>query len=128
MESTRQTQKKYGSRAITIAIIIGFALILAGLKPVGKGLVLGTIFSIINFIIMGETMALRIGKNQGKTYLLSLGSIIFRYLLLAVPLILAIKFEQFNIVATICGIFMIQLTILTDPLWNRISSHRQKKV
>ena len=110
------------------AIIIGFIFIIAGLKPLGKGFVLGTIFSIINFIIMGETLGVKIGKTQGKLFLLSLGSIIFRYLLLAVPLIVAIKFEQFNIVAAVCGIFMIQFTILTDPLWNFISSHAGKQV
>ena len=122
MEPIRETQKKFCSRAMAVAIIVGLLLILADLKPVGKGLVLGTIFSIINFIIMGETLALRIGKTQGKTFLMSLGSIIFRYILLAVPLIMAIKFEQFNIVAAVCGIFMVQFCILSDPLWNFISS------
>jgi len=110
------------------AIIVGFIFILAGLKPVGKGLVLGTVFSIINFIIMGETLGLRIGKTQGKLYLLSLVSIGFRYLLLAVPLIVAIKFEQFNLVAAVCGIFMIQFTILTEPLWDLIFSQTGKQV
>ena len=127
MESVRELQKKYCSRAMATAIVVALILIVAGLKPVGKGLVLGTIFSILNFIIMGETLGLRIGKTQGKLFLLSLGSIIFRYLLLAVPLIVAIKFEQFNLVAAGCGIFMIQFTILTDPLWNFISSHAGKR-
>ena len=127
MESVRELQKKYCSRAMATAIVVALILIVAGLKPAGKGLVLGTIFSILNFIIMGETLGLRIGKTQGKVYLLSFGSIIFRYTLLAVPLIAAIKFEQFNIVAAICGIFMIQLMILTDPLWNFISSHSGKQ-
>jgi predicted neutral ceramidase superfamily lipid hydrolase len=127
MESVRELQKKYCSRAMATAIVMALILIVAGLKPAGKGLVLGTIFSILNFIIMGETLGLRIGKTQGKVYLLSFGSIIFRYALLAVPLISAIKFEQFNIIAAICGIFMIQLMILTDPLWNFISSHSGKQ-
>lgn len=110
------------------AIIIGFFFILVGLKPIGKGLVLGTVFSTINFIIMGETLALRINKTRGKIFLLSFGSLLFRYMLLAVPLILAIKFKQYNIIAAICGIFMVHLAILTDPLWSLISSQFGKKV
>ena len=110
------------------AIVIALLLIVAGLKPAGKGLVLGAIFSIINFIVMGETLTLKINKTKGKLFMLSLGSILFRYMLLSVPLIAAIKFEQFSLVAAICGIFMVQLTILADPLWNLISSYRGKKV
>jgi len=72
MESVKQTQKKYGTRAIWIAIIIGFCFFLAGHKPVGKGLVLGTIFSVINFVLIGQTLPLRIGKSKGKTSLNSL--------------------------------------------------------
>ena len=35
---------------------------------------------------------------------------------LAIPLVVAIKFDQFNVFATILGIFMIQLVILGDHL------------
>lgn len=118
MESVRQTQKKYGSRAMIIAIIAGFFLILAGHKTIGKGLILGTVFSVINFVMIGQTLPLRLSKTKRKTFLFSLGSIVFRYTLLAVPLILAIKFEQFDLPAAICGIFMIQLVILVDYLLN----------
>ena len=62
MESIREIQKKYCTRAITAAIFIGLFFIVAGQKPIGKGLILGTIFSIINFIIMGETLPHRIGN------------------------------------------------------------------
>ena len=122
MEEVRQLQKKYCSRAMASAIVIALLLIVAGLKPAGKGLVLGAIFSIINFIVMGETLTLKINKTKGKLFMLSLGSILFRYMLLSVPLIVAIKYEPFNVVAAICGIFMVQFTIITDPLWDLISS------
>ena len=108
-----------------IAIIAAFIFILAGLKPVGKGLVLGTIFSVINFVLIGQTLPLRLSQTKRKTFFLSLGSIFFRYALLAVPLILAIKFDQFDLPAAIFGIFMIQLVILADYLLNLISSREQ---
>ena len=122
MESVRQTQKKYGSRAMIIAIIAGFFLILAGQKAIGKGLILGTVFSVINFVMIGQTLPLRLSQTKRKTFLFSLGSIVFRYTLLAVPLILAIKFEQFDLPAAICGIFMIQLVILVDYLLNIVTA------
>ena len=122
MESVRQTQKKYGSRAMIIAIIAGFFLILAGQKAIGKGLILGTVFSVINFVMIGQTLPLRLSQTKRKTFLFSLGSITFRYTLLAVPLILAIKFDQFDLPAAICGIFMIQLVILADYLLNIVTA------
>ncbi len=127
MEPVRELQKKYCSRAMATAIIIGLILIMAGLKSTGKGLVLGTVFSIMNFIIMGETLGLRIGKSQRKIYLLSMVSIVLRYVLLAVPLFLVVKFDQFNMIGAICGIFMIQFVILTEPLWNLIYSNHRKQ-
>ena len=122
MESIRETQKKYGSRVMVIAIIIGLAFILAGYKPVGKGLVLGAIFSVINFVMIGETLPLKLGKSGSKIFLLSIGSLFFRYALLAVPLIVAVKFDQFNLLAVIIGIFMIQITIMFDHLYKLVSS------
>ena len=114
METLRETQKKYCSRAIMAAIFIGLVFILVGQKPVAKGLILGTVFSIINFILMSETLPMKMGKTREKTFLFSMGSILFRYLLMAVPLFVAIKMEQFNLIASICGLFMIQLMILCD--------------
>jgi hypothetical protein len=126
MESSNQTQKKYGSRAMIVAIIAAFILIIAGLKPIGKGLILGTIFSVINFVLIGQTLPWRLSKTKRKTFFLSLGSVFFRYALLAVPLILAIKFEQFDLPAAIFGIFMIQLVILADYLLNLITSREKQ--
>jgi hypothetical protein len=126
MESVNQTQKKYGSRAMIIAIIAAFIFILAGLKPVGKGLMLGTVFSVINFVMIGQTLPLRLSQTKRKAFVLSLGSIFFRYALLAVPLILAIKFDQFDLPAAIFGIFMIQLVILADYIMNLITSRENQ--
>ena len=126
MESIRATQKKYGTRTMAAAIIIGLLFILAGYKPVGKGLVLGAIFSVINFVLIGETLPSKIGKSSGKTFFLSIGSLFVRYALLAVPLIAAIKFEQFNLLAVIIGIFMIQITIMGDHLYKLVSSTAQE--
>jgi asparagine N-glycosylation enzyme membrane subunit Stt3 len=128
MESIRQTQKKYCQRAIMAAIFAGLLFILAGREPIGKGLILGTIFSIINFIIMGEMLPLKIGKSKNKTYFFSLFSIFSRYILLAIPLIVAVKFDQYNLISVVVGIFMVQFFILAEQVFINFSSNRRKQV
>ncbi len=123
MESIRQTQKKYCSQAMAAAIIAGLIFIVAGQKPMGKGLILGTLFSVVNFVLMGELIPLQLGHSKSKTYLISFGSIIIRYGLLTLPLLVALKFEQFNLWAIICGVFMIQIVILVDHLRKILSSN-----
>jgi hypothetical protein len=114
MTSIKETQKKYCSRALMAAIFIGFALILAGYKPAAKGLILGGLFSIINFILIGESLPLRMGKSRRNAFMISAASILFRFLLMAVPLVVAIKYEPFNVFAVIPGLFLIQIVILVD--------------
>ena len=128
MEALRQTQKKYCSRAITTAIFVGFFLILMGQTSIGKGLILGTVFSIVNFIIMGETLPLKLTKSKGKAFGLSLGSIFVRYLIIAIPLFMAIKLEQYNLFAVVAGIFMVQLFILADHVLSLLMSTRGKQI
>jgi hypothetical protein len=128
MEALKQTQKKYAYSALTLATIIGLFFILLGQKSMGKGLVMGTVFSVLNFILMGQSIALKLGRSKAKTFSIVLGSIFFRYLLLAIPLIVAIRFEQFHIVAAALGIFMIQLVILADHIRTLIPPVRGKHI
>jgi hypothetical protein len=127
MESIKQIQKKYCSKAMTLAIVAGFILILADQNAVAKGLVLGTIFSIINFILMGETLPLKLGKSNRMSFLWSLLSLLLRYAFVAIPLILAIKLRQFNLFAVVCGIFMVQVIILAESLLTTLSLFRNKQ-
>jgi hypothetical protein len=101
--------------------------ILAGHKPVGKGLILGAFFSVLNFIVMAKSIVLTFGRSKRQLFSISLISILARYILLAIPLIAAVKFEQFNLVATIVGIFMIQLVILAEHLITQIPTLRRKQ-
>ena len=120
MEPVRETQKKYCSRAMAAAILSAFILILAGQKGLGKGLVLGTLFSVFNFILIGEFLPMQFGKSRGSTFLLSFVSVGLRYVLLAVPLILAIKLDGINLFTAIFGIFMVQLVIFADHFYRFI--------
>jgi hypothetical protein len=123
MNSVRQTQKKYCSRALIAAIIIGFAFILAAQKPIAKGLILGTFASILNFILIGEALPSRVlQSSKKKLFTLSLGSIFLRFALMAVPVVIAIKSEDFNLFAVIIGVFMVQVMILVDHISSLIFS------
>jgi hypothetical protein len=114
--SIRQTQKEYCSIAIIIAIAVSAFFILAEQKYVGKGLMLGAIFSIINFILIGEAIPMQIGSSIKKIKFISFGSLFFRYIILAIPIIMGIKLEQFNITAVVCSMFSVQLVIFFDHL------------
>ncbi len=116
MEEIRQIQKKYGSRAMVTAIVAALVLLVMGYKAAGKGLVLGTLFSVLNFVLMAWLLPLRVGASGRKSAALALVGLLLRYLLLAVPLLLAITKEQFSLPAVVGGLFMIQLMILADRL------------
>jgi hypothetical protein len=128
MDAIRETQKKYCSRAMLAAIFVGLVFILTDQSAVGKGLILGTFFSIINFILLGEAIPLKAGKSRGKSFFFSLGSIFFRFALMAIPLIVAIKSVKFNLFAAIGGIFMVQIIILADHIVQILFSSRSNQV
>ncbi|MDX9785758.1 MAG: ATP synthase subunit I [Desulfobacterales bacterium] len=126
MESIRQIQKKYCSRAIILAIVLGLGFILAGYKPIGKGLILGTLFGILNFILMGETLPWRVGQSKNKATAISAVSILFRYALLAIPIFIGVRFPEFNVAAAIIGIFMVQFVLLGEQILRLITPLTKK--
>jgi len=113
---------------MAIAVMLGLVLIATGMKAAGKGLVLGTVFSIINFVVMAAAIPMRIGNSRQKTFVLSIASIFFRYVFLAVPVVVAIRYDQFDLTAVVFGIFMVQIAILSDHLLRLMPSRRGKRV
>ena len=126
-DAIRRTQKKYGSMALVAAILAGLGLILVGQKPLAKGLILGSLFSALNFVLIGEVLPMTIGRTKRASTIFSLGSITVRFGLLSIPLIVALKTETFNFAAAVVGIFMVQLMILGDHLYGRLFSGRIKR-
>ena len=120
MEAIRQTQKKYAARAMAVGICAALILVFAGYRPLGKGLILGVLFSVINFVLMGETLPLSVGKSRKQATAFSLGSIVFRYAILALPLVIAATMETFDFTATAVGVFMVQLVIVSEHVWKII--------
>jgi hypothetical protein len=126
-EAIRQTQKQYSSHALTLFIIVGACLLFSGYRSAGKGLILGAVFSVFNFILMGIALPFQCGHAKGRTLLIALGSIGGRYLILAIPLIMAIKMEQFNLYAVVCGLFAIQLVMIADHIIRQTRDSRRKQ-
>lgn len=114
LEEIRKIQKRLCSKALTYAIGIALALILFGYPAVAKGLILGTLFSIVNFILMGRSMPKYVGCTRAKAHTVGLFSILGRYVILAVPLIVGIKRDDIEFWAVVVGIFSVQLVALVD--------------
>ena len=128
METVRQLQKRYCSRALTVAIAVWIIFYIASLANIGKGFLLGTLFSIINFILMGQALPLQVMKSKRKTFFISIGSVFFRYIVIAIPIFLAIKMDRFNLYSSVVGIFSVQLIILLDHFMKLPGFARNRQV
>lgn len=128
MESYRHIQKKYCSKALMLSIIICLCCIALEQVAVGKGLILGCLFSILNFIIMGEVLPFKIDRSKKAVIFISLGSLFFRYILLAIPIVIAIKLSTFNLFSVVVGIFAVQIVLFGDHVYSLIGSVYRKNV
>jgi hypothetical protein len=124
MNELQQTQKEYCSQAMMLAIGAALIFLVAGAKPISKGLILGTLFSILNFILIAQSLPSRLDKGRSKTFFICLSSVWLRYAVLAVPLIVAAKLESFNFFAAAAGILMVQVVILGRQLVRKVFSIR----
>jgi hypothetical protein len=108
------TQKKYGSRALILAIGAGLLFLAMGQKEICRGLVLGGVFSAVNIALMGQSLRYRLSDNRKTAVRRSFFALLWRLAILAIPLFLAVRSERFDFVATVVGIFMVQLVIMIE--------------
>jgi hypothetical protein len=99
---------------MTSAIVLALVFLVLDEKAIAKGLVLGTLFSIINFVLLGRSIPMTMGQSVGRARMIGLTSILCRYAVLAVPLVVGIKSDAFNFVAVVVGIFAVQIITLLD--------------
>ncbi len=98
-------------------------LMLAGEKAVGKGLVLGTLFSCANFVVMGHLLHRTLAGSRARSTAAALGSILIRFSLLAMPLVISLRTDAVHFVGVVIGLFMVQLILLLGTyLQTRLSS------
>jgi hypothetical protein len=108
----KQIQTKICSWAILSTLVLAIFFMVIHEKAIGKGLLLGACFSVINFLLLGKSIPMTLGKSRSKAGLIGLGSILSRYVVLAIPMIVAIKSVSFNFVAVVVGIFAVQIVTL----------------
>lgn len=114
MEASRELQKKYGARVMFIAIVVWIVFYVLAMRPIGDGFLLGSLFSVINFALLGEALAKRLNLSGRKLQVNIYSSLVLRFIILAVPIYLGIKFDKFNLIAVLIGLFMIQIMILAQ--------------
>lgn len=107
-------QKKYGSRALLLSIGAGLLFLVLGQKAVCRGVVLGGVFSTINFVLMGQMLQYRLSDNRKRSTVKSFLALALRYAVLAIPLILSVQSDRFDLAATVVGIFMVQVVIMVE--------------
>ena len=108
-ESLRDIQKRYASRALYVALAVGAVLILAGCPSLGKGLILGTLFSAVNFVLIGEMLPRQMGSAGGRFV-----AVLARFTLMAIPLVMAVHRPEFDLLGVVPGLLMVQGVILAD--------------
>ncbi len=113
-DEMKRAQKRFCSWAMTSAIIVAFVFLILDEKAIAKGLIMGTLFSIINFILLGRSIPMILGRSVAKTRAIGLSSILGRFVVLAIPLIVAIKLDKFNFIAVVVGIFSVQIVTVVD--------------
>ena len=108
------TPRKICTWAITYATAIAVICLLFQQTAFAKGLIIGAVFSVINFVLLGQTIPLTLFKSRAKAGMIGFSSILGRYVLLAVPLVIGIKLPSFSFVAVVIGVFSIQITTLVS--------------
>lgn len=99
---------------MVVAFAVGVAIIFLVLNEltVSKGILLGACFSIINFLLMGRTLPMLLMQSRAKAGFIGFTSMLSRYVLLAIPMIIAIKSASFSFVAVVVGIFSVQIVTI----------------
>ena len=103
-----------------MAIVLGAVMLLVGERLIGKGLILGALFSIVNFCIMAAFIPLRVATANRRRTLIASGAYLLRYSLLAAPIVLAHLTGWVSLIGVAVGLFMVQIVILGEHLWVRL--------
>jgi hypothetical protein len=107
-------QRRVARQTFTLFVVAGLILFAMGYEPVARGLVLGSLFSVLNFMLMAHLLPYQVGyKRRGATMFAGL-SILVRMGMMAVPLVVALKYEAFHWIAAAVGLFAIPVGIFID--------------
>ncbi|MGD9331278.1 MAG: ATP synthase subunit I [Desulfobacterales bacterium] len=124
METIKMLQRRYCAGGLTVAVVLGAGCYLAGWPSVVRGLLLGGLFSAFNFALLGITMTRKLTDRGRTATLLTAAAQLGRYLLWAVPVVVAVKMPLVNLPAAIAGLFMVPLFIIADSVFNLLRGNK----
>ncbi len=110
----QQFQRRLARKAFGASVIVAVVIFALGYTPIAKGLVLGALFSVLNFVVMASILPFQLGLKRRKATGFAILSIMLRLGLLALPLIIAMKSDSFQWTAVAVGLFVVPVTILID--------------
>ena len=101
-------QKTLIRKALILSVLVASVFLALDLTSAAKGIALGSMFSVVEFKLMALRLPVRLA-NRGRLsgYLGLLG----RFVLLAIPLVVAIKVPAVSFSGTVGGIFSVKAAI-----------------
>ena len=108
MEDYGALQKALIKKALLISLAVACICLVFNQKAAAKGIALGAVFGVADFKLMALLLPRRLARQSRITFYLSL---ICRFVLLSVPLILALKLPSFNFAATVVGLLLMKAAV-----------------
>ena len=101
-------QKALIKKALLLSLAIACIFLALNLKSAAKGIALGSIFGVVEFKLMALRLQRRFAhQRKARDYFGFFG----RFVLFAIPLIIAIKLPSINFAATVGGVLSVKAAI-----------------
>lgn len=106
-----------------LGIGVSVIAILLGHKPFGKSFMLGALCSSVNIVLMNLLYANLLFKTKKSASFMAFVSVLIRFGVLAIPLILSLTNKNFDLIGSALGIFAVQIIIF----WENVILSKFKK-
>lgn len=109
-------QRRTARRVFSSVVMLCFVIYFFGYLQIAKGLVLGALFSVLNFTVMAQLLPFQLGVGGRRRIATSLAflSILLRFVLMAIPLFIGLRFSDFNFWAVAVGLLAVPIAIMTE--------------
>lgn len=109
-------QQRHGRRILAAAVALSLLAYVAGWPAVTRGLLLGSLFGVLNFVLLAQRLSRRLGGGPQRGRFANGLAQTGRYLVWAVPLVLAVKLPAVDLPATVTGLLMVPMSLLLDAI------------
>ena len=121
METVKELQNRTIKNALiagTIVLLIGLIIGFNGRLSLSLGLILGISISILNFIILADTMSRAVTLDPSRAKTFAVKRYFLRYIINGIAILIAIFVPFIGIVATVIGLSLIKFVILFTNLFD----------